>query len=441
MSNVCAVPGVNEPHQIGERPRFTGNRENPTRRGPVLLALHGSETTSAPTAIARRLAERLNVRLEVVTVAEPVRSYGTEFGLGISPLPMEFDFAHTQEELVRRNVREVCGDANWTLSTRYGYPAREISRRAAELDASVVVVAASRHRGLREEVSGVRALQVLRHATCPVLSVSPDCSMLPMTVVAAIDFSPASVRAAEAALLAIDDGGVLILAHAPLPVPVGRTVQDDVGALFTHDVAGAFERLRGELRELLPPNVTLETRQLEGQVAPALLDLATSANAGLITLGAHDRGVIERFFIGSVATKILHAAHCNVLASPDPSASETARLRMKMSDTVALERSEWAGVLEATSRRNVGRHVTLEEDDRSIGVKVQAAGFTLSGIVFDPMRQHVEVMLRGDDATSDHLTRTIGNADAIAINSSPAGVDRAIEIGHGRCRTLLLFDL
>ena len=55
-------------------------RSNPARRGPILLACDGNETSGAPVIAARMLAERLHLPLEVVTVLEPQAIYAVALG-------------------------------------------------------------------------------------------------------------------------------------------------------------------------------------------------------------------------------------------------------------------------------------------------------------------------------------------------------------------------
>jgi nucleotide-binding universal stress UspA family protein len=418
---------------------LTARPENPVRRGPIVLALRGAESSPAPIALAHRLAQRLHVFLEVVTVGEPM-VVPVEFG--IAPVPaLQHDFAAVEEESIRRSVREVCGDKNWGLTIRYGSPAREIARRAEEVNATFIVVGAAPHHGFRQHVAGVRALQVLRRAPCPVLSVAPDVDVLPRTVIAAIDSSPASIRAAEAGLLVLDDGGRLILAHAPFPIALKHVVQEHTGALLGVDLAATFARLCRELEPHLPPNATLETRQLHGKVGPAILDVASAERANLITVGRHSRNVVERLFVGSVATEVMHAATCSVLGSPDPSVCETVRLKLRMTDSAVTEKaSEWSDVLNAASERNAGRKVTLEEDDPSLGSQIQASGFVLTGIDYDEAARRVDVMLGRTGGGTDHLTRSIRSVNTVGIKSDASGRDQAIEIVHGKGFTLLHFD-
>jgi nucleotide-binding universal stress UspA family protein len=260
-------------------------------------------------------------------------------------------------------------------------------------------------------------------------------------VIAAVDFSPASIRAAEAALLTVSDDGTVILAHVPPPMTLSRSASDRTGAPSGVDVAEAFERLRAELRPHLPPGATLETRQLEGNPATALLELASLLDADLVTIGRHSRNAIERLFVGSVATTVIHGASCSVLASPDPPGAETVRLRLRLTGIVVTEKpGDWAEVLSAASARNTGREVTLEEYDPATGPQIQASGFVLSGVDYDEGTTRVDLMLGRGNGPGDHLTRSIQGVTAIGIQTGLDGRDEAIEIRHGRGRTLVLFE-
>jgi nucleotide-binding universal stress UspA family protein len=241
-------------------------------------------------------------------------------------------------------------------------------------------------------------------------------------------------------LLASDDAR-LFLVHVPLPVDLAFTFRDAMGGITGGDVADHFQRLRDELEPYAPPGLVIETASLEGSVASAVLAFAEEAGADLVAAGTHGPGLVERFFVGSAATGILHGASCSALVSPAPSAAEFVRLELRMMDTAtATERADWQEILDAASRLNAGRKVTVEVDDPAIGAQVQAEGYVLRGITFDPRDMRVEVMLGDGTERTRHLTRTIEDARSIAITTGAGRRDRAIEIAHGRGHTLILFE-
>ncbi len=60
------------------------------------------------------------------------------------------------------------------------------------------------------------------------------------------------------------------------------------------------------------PGWDLSTEPVWGTPASKLIEKADDWQPDLIVLGSHGRGVVGRFFLGSVAQKVLHEAHCSV---------------------------------------------------------------------------------------------------------------------------------
>lgn len=410
------------------------------RQGPVLLALHGREAGPAAIEAAHALAGRLGVALKVVTVIEVIPPFGGAPDLMPLAPGLMFVNGDAQADTVRRRVSDALGSqAAWALDVLTGSPAREIARAARENGASIVVIDAAPRRGVRRVVSGVRALQVVGRAPCPVLSIA-SWSGLPKVIVVPIDFSPASIRAATAALMISGDGVRVILVHVPWTVPLRHVIRDAAGGLMGGDVADHFARVLAELQPLVQNGTTIETRTREGSVVSAVLSVAESERADLIAAGSHGPGPVERFFVGSVAAGLVHAAPCPVLVSPPPGAAEFLRLELRMTgDAAADDPATWREVLAAASARNVGRVVDVEVDDPAIGAQVEATGYVLRGIDYDSIGRRVEVMLGGGPEGDAHLTRTIANVESIAIASAPDGRDAAIKIDQGRGHTLIQF--
>jgi nucleotide-binding universal stress UspA family protein len=415
---------------------------NPARRGPILLAIHGEEPTSAAITAARRLAERNELPLQVVTVVEYVRAFSGAQGMLPTVTTLTPAFMDQQAETVRRRLGDALGDeTKWSLDVRDGSPAREIASAAREVDATAIVVDAAPRRGVRHVVSGARALQVVGRSSCPVLSVAPSFAIPPLTIVAAIDFSPASIHAAQAALLFAAERATVFLVHSPLPIRLAHAARDAAGALFGGDTGAYFARVRAELDPFLPSGVTIVTRTIEGSVVSGVLALAESEHADLIVAGTHGPGPVERFFVGSTAAGLLHGAPCPVLVSPPPGAAEFVRLELHMSgDATTHDPAAWSAVLAEATTRDGGRKVTVEVDDPSIGSRAQVEGFELRGIVYDPAGRRVEIMMDEGRGGAGHLTRTIANVESITIAADSDGRDRKIGISHGRGHTIVHFD-
>ena len=203
---------------------------------------------------ARLLAEQLGVPLEVVTVLQAEVIYGV--ALGGMPIDVpEIDEARRANRAAAVNdfLTRYSGDAATPpVHIRFGGIADEIARVARERDATLVVVSAAPHQRLNRFIAGERAVQVLRGSTVPVLSVPPGFSTLPRNIVVAVDFSPASVRAAQAALLLLGKGGTLTLIHILSPLLGDAPLRDATGGDPANAVQTLFGRLRDELRLYVP---------------------------------------------------------------------------------------------------------------------------------------------------------------------------------------------
>lgn len=414
--------------------------KNPTRRGPVLLASDGTETTGAPVLAALVLAERLGVPLEVVTVLEPLPLYGGGLAMGMA--------VTSEVEEARRDAREAAvmsyvarfsgGASPPLLHTRYGSISHETARVARERSATVVVVGAAPHHRLTRIIAGERAAQVLRTADCPVLSVPPGFGDLPRSALVAVDFGPSSVRAAQAALLVLGDGGVLTLLHVLSPLMGETPLKDQVGRDPSGAVQTLFGRLRDELRPYAPSDVTVETRLVTDDPVAGILGNAQALGADLVVVGTHGPRFLERLFVGSVASSVLHGAEQPVLACPPPPAAESLELWRRISGRVTSERpEEWRAALDAFTRRNLGRSVMLEVDDPEIGARVTGHGYALAGVTYDPADRRVEIMVGDPADPRRHLMRSVVNPEAITLTAGDDWRDEVLDVRHGDGHTLV----
>ena len=414
-------------------------RANPVRRGPVVLATDGTSKTGATVVAAQLLAARLDLPLEVVTVLEPTPIYPSSPDV-VVPYDPEMDEArrYARETLVTDFVCRFSGGATPArVHVRFGNVASEISRFALEISATVVVIGSAPHRRLRRLVSGNQAAHVLRSAQCPVVSVPPTFTALPRTVVAAVDFGPSSVRAAQAALLLIDDDGTVVLTHVlpPLMQPSALSTEreGDPGA----DVHALFDRLREELGPAVPAGVKLETRLITDDSVNGVLASAEQLGADAIAVGTHGPGLFARLLLGSAAEKILHNAEQVVLASPPPPAAEALELWRRITGVASSTRNnEWAAALDGFTRRNAGRPVMLEVNDPETGAQVAGHGYALMGVTYEPSARRVEIMVGDPSRPLHHLTRSVVHPDAITMTTMPNGGGEVLDIRHGRGHTI-----
>jgi len=420
-------------------PSQTVPASNPALRGPVLLATDGAGQSGASVIAARLLAEQLGVPLEVVTVLQPDLIYGEALG-GMPIYVPEVEEARraNRAAAVSDFIARYSGDAPTPpVHTRFGGIADEIARVARERDATLVVVSAAPHQRLNRFIAGERAVQVLRGSTVPVLSVPPGFSTLPRNIVVAVDFSPASVRAAQAALLLLGKGGTLTLIHILSPLLGDAPLRDATGGDPANAVQTLFGRLRDELRLYVPDEATIETRVRIDQDAEGIVACATDIGADLIAVGTHGPRLLERIFVGSVAARVVHTAAQTVLAVPPPSAAEALELWLRITGTATSTRPrDWTEALDTFSRKNRGCQVTIEIDDPRIGAQVLARG-VFAGATYDRNDQRVEVMVGQGDDVHRHVMHSIPSVESIAMTTDERGGFEALELRHGLGHTLV----
>ena len=74
-------------------------KANPVRRGPVVLAIDGTEHGGSAVVAARMIAARLDLPLEVITVLEPTPMSSATLDVGVRGDPADDD--------ARRQTREI----------------------------------------------------------------------------------------------------------------------------------------------------------------------------------------------------------------------------------------------------------------------------------------------------------------------------------------------
>jgi len=375
-----------------------------------------------------------------VTVVDSVPVY--YLGSGLEPLPPELVSSRRAQarERLQRELDDACGGrCPWALDLFEGPVARTLAQVAAEREARLVVMGIGRHAPLDRLLGEELTLQTLRLAPCPVLAIADGWSGAPRRAVVAVDFSPASVRAAEVALTLLEDGGTLTLVHVRPPLDEALRPASDawVGA-HRQRLGELLDRLRTALATR--PGVAVETELAAGDPAEAVLAVAGQVGADLVATGSTGRGFFARLVVGSVATRLLRSSPVSVLAVPTPPAEEAERIERLLASTRETgERERWPVEVALFSRRNAGRPTRLEIDDPTLGAQTQECGYALVGASYDRRDALLELML-GDVATgARRLTHTIGGVSSVAVRTGADDRDEALRVRHGTGQTLLTF--
>jgi len=277
----------------------------------ILLALHGGPTSEGAVNVARLLSERTGAEIEAVAVLEPPPIL--DYGYG----PVYIPDAATEEALEQELRAEVeqqlarCHLAAIKPSILHGPRTSSIAGAATARDANLIVIGIGPHQLSDRAVGGETALHVAQHALMPVLAVPAGMRDLPHRILAAADFSPASLWAARSALQLVTAGDTLELAYVGAAARIGGVV------LGPHHTRDAHRRLGEFAAQVeMPSGVRKLTTIFAGEPARTLLAVARQTGADLIALGSHGYGPWQRLLLGSVSSRVLRVAQCAVLIYP-----------------------------------------------------------------------------------------------------------------------------
>jgi nucleotide-binding universal stress UspA family protein len=139
------------------------------------------------------------------------------------------------------------------------------------------------------------------------------------TVLHPTDFSRASTPAFKRAVeMAKDNRAQMLIVHvlappAPLMMAdgyVAPSVYDDMEAAAR---AGAQKHLRKLVAKARQSGVRVKPLLLEGVAHERITQAARARKADLVVIGTHGRTGFARFFLGSVASRVLATSPCAVL--------------------------------------------------------------------------------------------------------------------------------
>jgi len=292
-------------------PRPTDSRPLTLHR-ELLLATDASPAASAATRVAAALALRWSATPHVCTVVPSPPTAIDPMGVGMVYTP---SIAEEMGSAVTGQLASYCPESSgWSRETAAGAPASEIVRIADARAADLIVLGLRPHAFFDRLFRDETALSVMRHASMPVLAVTPLLTRLPRRIAVAIDFSRASIAAARAALTLIDDGGSLMLVYVEPPGEPRSAAAEGFTTIYTQGVTAAFVRLRSELASRTTARI--ETVVLRGGVAAELQSFAHRAEVDLLAVGSQRHSIARHAVVGSVTSALARAATTSLLVIP-----------------------------------------------------------------------------------------------------------------------------
>jgi nucleotide-binding universal stress UspA family protein len=194
-----------------------------------------------------------------------------------------------------------------------GSPPETIVSYADEHDVDLIVAGTRGRRGLQRLLIGSVTEEVLRTASCPVLTVRDEDDIAPAwavrNILVPIDFSDASLYALRHAKeLALTHGAQITLLHV-----VEEVVYPSAYGIEPANLPGpqVIDRVEANLADLARTEIGYEHVEVQaslGYAPSTLLDYTEEHDVDLITIATHGRSGLERMLLGSVTERVVRRA-------------------------------------------------------------------------------------------------------------------------------------
>jgi len=280
----------------------------------ILFATDFSDVSQHALMHALAMAKRYEAKLTVMHVAPPE----TQTPIPMEPVPLELDWQKKKaaESLAKLEDFEPLHMYPHETVLKQGNPWPEMSGIIEDKGIDLIVLG-THGRGLLGTVFlGSVAEQVLRHATCPVLTVGPDvvASLVDHEqlshILFATDFSEGSMHALPYALsLAEENDAELTLMHVleevqPMPIEYSKKLLADYRQRL-------WDLVPAEATMWCKPQVAVEI----GSAAESIVRTAHDRQVDLIVMGVHQGGTVASHLPWTVLHSVVRHARCPVLTT------------------------------------------------------------------------------------------------------------------------------
>ncbi len=282
--------------------------------GGIVVGFDGSPASHAALESAANIAAIRKWPVHVVSVLRPMSSYKLDLGMDQPQSQVEDLRIQLRDAAIRDAIGPLAERFEWTRQVVVGRPAEEIVKAAEARAADMVFVGRTDHGVIDRMLGGETTIHLLRSCSIPVLVVGNELNK-PATIVVAVDFGPASIRAAAAAVEMLGESGTVYLVYVEQPfevLPEGPVAPE--AEHYPGDLVMRFRQITGELKA--PSGVVVESVILNGSPVPALLEFCERVGADLVAAGTHGLKGIQRFLLGSVSTALVRSIRKPILVVP-----------------------------------------------------------------------------------------------------------------------------
>ncbi|MFB1066702.1 universal stress protein [Natrinema sp. H-ect4] len=263
----------------------------------ILVATDGSDIAANAASMGISLARRFGGEIHALAIAEERRDNAARRSK-----------READAEAIAAQARQA--DCEADAIVRSGRPADEIPATATEVGADLIVLGTHGRTGLSQALLGSVALEVLREARQPVLTVGPDAALEGPElddVLLATDGWSGSRAATEHAISLADSADARLHALYAVDVnfdaPEQREAFEEHGKKTMTAVADRAEE-RG---------VEVTRTVVDGSAHEVILEYAADADVDLLVMGTESKTTLERLVVGSVSQRVVPNASVPVV--------------------------------------------------------------------------------------------------------------------------------
>jgi nucleotide-binding universal stress UspA family protein len=285
----------------------------------ILIPLDGSALSARAVPMAYALAgpdtELVLVQaIDPVRIAEGISAYGAG-ATWLDERSQPHRKAADELALVRASLP---ADLSVDSYVTEGDAAGTIVDTARETKADLIVMSSHGYTGVRRWVMGSVAEKVVRAAPCPVLVVRRSVRFSQILIT--LDGSPLSEQAVAPAMAVaktFHSQVTLLRAVNTLNSETMRHLDDhELGLgqqLVEGQLADAEDYLSRVAKENGPINGLFRVAVPDAQAEEAIARYAANHEVDLIVMSTHSRTGLQRWTLGSVTEKVMHATGCSML--------------------------------------------------------------------------------------------------------------------------------
>jgi nucleotide-binding universal stress UspA family protein len=297
--------------QLRTAPIFRRRRMATATPSKIMLATDLTPAGDRAFDRAVQLAQQWNAELIVCHVIESsaMRPWGAERR------------AHNATTELERLVRASPLTGKLRRHIIIGDPAELVLRHARDIGCDLIVTGPAHGRVLGEKLLGSTAARIVRWATQPVLSVRRRPEGAYRNVVAAVDFSEASLAAVRRSREMFPECNLTAVhAYGVSPDWGGANAEKSIDVIESEERERVSASAKREMADLLAAlgdaSASVDTELMEGPPDAVLADFVEKQWPDLVVTGTYGRAGPQEGSIGSVAERLLTTLKCDVLVVP-----------------------------------------------------------------------------------------------------------------------------